>query len=330
MTVNFSYFARMYDRLTYKTKQIAVFLIKLAIVAGTSYYIYRKIVYNEHLGFEVFANQLEAKLFNNPGTLIILFLFSLVNWTFEILKWRSLASSVRKITFSEAMQQSLGSLTASLFTPNRIGEYGAKAIYYKKGNRRKIMLLNLLGNMGQMTITVVLGLAGLSYFISHFSLDIGTFPFRKLGYLLVLLILIAYGGIRGVRRIHGFYLDKILEFIKAMPAKKHLFNIGFSLLRYLVFSHQFLFLLRTFGVETDYLTLMALISSMYFLASIVPGLAMLDWLVKGSVALWVFGFIGLSSLTIMSIILIMWIFNFGIPALLGSYFVLNFSFSDRK
>ena len=84
------------------------------------------------------------------------------------------------------------------------------------------------------------------------------------------------------------------------------------------------------GIETDYMTLMNLIFCMYFIASIVPGLGIFDWVIKGSVAVWLFGFIDLNELTILSIATIMWILNFAIPALLGSIFVLNFKMIDKE
>ena len=293
-------------------------------MAGACYFIWQKVVNNEQLDFEHFRDQLETRLFSDYKILVVLFGLSLTNWFLEAFKWKTLVASVQQITFYNALQQSLGSLTASLFTPNRIGEYGAKAVYYKKGIRRKIMLLNLLSNMMQMTITLIFGSIGFLYFIYHFKVNLDMYRLRRVAYIIAILIVIIFAGYKGVKKIRGFYLDKIINFIKQMPVKNHILNMFYSLVRYLVFSHQFLFLLRIFGVETDYVTLMALITSMYFLASIVPGLALLDWLIKGSAAIWLFEFIGIRSLTVVTIVLIMWILNFGIPALIGSYFVINF------
>jgi len=328
---NIYYFALMYNSLQHKTKQFLFFLIKITIVIGAFYFIYNKIVHNEHVNFHEFSLQLETKIFNDYTAVLILFGFTIANWFFEILKWQTLASFVKRISFTNALKQSLGSLTASLFTPNRIGEYGAKAIYYQKGNRRKIMLLNLLSNMMQMTTTVIFGCIGLYYFINHFEVTIEFYRFRKFAYLLaIILVFILSGSIKGYKKIRGFYIDKIIDFDKKLSLKLHMFNGVYSILRYLIFSHQFYFLLRIFGVETDYITLMALISSMYILASVIPGLALLDWLIKGSVALWIFSFIGVNELIIVTITLLMWTLNFGLPAIIGSYFVLNFNFSNRK
>ena len=300
-------------------------------MVGAFYFIYNKIIHNDQLSIQDFTNQLEQSVFKSNKSILIVLAFTICNWFFEILKWKILVSSIKKIALYDAFQQSLGSLTASLFTPNRIGEYGAKAIYFKKENRRKILLLNLLGNISQMSVTVVLGLIGLVYVATHFDVDIDFHRFRKIGYILVLVVLFLIGGsLKGFKKIRGFYMDKIIDFIKKMPVSLHLKTILLSFVRYIIFSHQFYFLLTIFGVNVDYLTCMSLITSMYFLASIVPSLALLDWLVKGSVAIWVFSLIGVNELIIVTISLLMWLLNFGIPAVIGSYFVLNFNTTQQR
>ncbi len=319
----------MYNSLQYKTKQFLFLLVKLTIIVGAFYFIYTKIVHNEQLAFSIFIAQLESNIFNNYGIIFTLFLFTFLNWFFEILKWQSLASFVQKISLSSAAKQSLGSLTASLFTPNRIGEYGAKAAYFKKGNRRKIMLINLISNSTQMMVTIIFGVIGLIYFLTHFSVEIELFRLRKATYLIALLIGFIFLGKKfGFKKIRGFYINKIIAFIKGIPISVHFLNVIFSVIRYLIFSHQFYFLLTIFDVDVDYSTAMASITSMYLLASLVPSLSFFDWLIKGSVALWIFSFVGNYELIIITISLIMWILNFGIPAIFGSYFVLNFNFSS--
>jgi len=49
-----------------------------------------------------------------------------------------------------------------------------------------------------------------------------------------------------------------------------------------------------------------------------------DVVLKGTVAIWVFSFYNLEPLTVLSITSIMWILNFVLPAIIGSYFVLTF------
>ena len=321
----------MYNSIQYKTKQFFYFLIKLAIVFGAFYFIYNKILHNEQIQFKEFIIQLETVVFKKFSTIWILLGFTIANWYFEILKWKTLTSALKNISFFDSLQQSLGSLTASLFTPNRIGEYGAKAIYFHKGTRRKVLLLNLLGNMMQMTTTILFGTIGLVYLFNHFDVDITFDQIRKpMFFLALFLLLIFIVSGNGYRKIRGFYIEQVIDFDKKLSLKIHLKNGGYSIARYLIFSHQFYFLLNVFNVNTDYITSMSLISSMYLLASIIPGLALLDWLIKGSVAILVFSLIGINELIIVTITLLMWLCNFGLPALIGSYFVLNFNFPNQK
>lgn len=319
----------MYNSLPYKTKQFLFLLVKLAIIVGALYFIYNKVIHNEQIAFADFLNQLEQSIAKSDATILILITLSILNWLFEIVKWQTLASFVKKTRFTDALQQSLGSLTASLFTPNRIGEYGAKAVYFTKNNRRKILLLNLIGNVSQMTITTIFGIIGLIYFFINYEVNIEFFRLRKLLYLLAFFIaFILFGKRFGGKKIRGFYLHKIIDFVKSMSFGFHFKVISFSIIRYVIFSFQFYFLLTVFKVEIDYFTAMMLISSMYFIASIVPSLAFFDWLIKGSVAVWVFSFYPVNELIIVTITLLMWILNFAIPAIFGSYFVLNFNTSS--
>ena len=69
---------------------------------------------------------------------------------------------------------------------------------------------------------------------------------------------------------------------------------------------------------------MIFITSMYLLSSIIPALSIFDVVIKGSVAVFVFSFLEINQLIILSIITIMWLLNFVLPSIIGSYFVLLF------
>src|SRR5690606_39449750 len=85
--------------------------------------------------------------FKNPYILSFLFLLVLSNWFFEILKWKTVVSVIENINFKTAAKQCLASLTVSLATPNRIGEYGAKAFFFASEKRKKILFLNFFSNV---------------------------------------------------------------------------------------------------------------------------------------------------------------------------------------
>ena len=316
----------MISGLPYKTKQFFFVLIKLSIVVGAVYFIYNKLVNNKELDFDVFIDFLsENNTFSLKNTLFLLFL-TFFNWFFEILKWQNLVNSITKISFFEALKQSLASHTASLFTPNRIGDYAAKTIYFGGHQRKKIVLLNLIGNMTQMLITLVFGIIGVLMFTFQYHVDISYYKLaRILTYALIGVIAIGFGVTHKRFQIKGFSFSKVKVFIKGLSVKIHVKNILFSLIRYLVFSFQFYYLFALFGVDITYLNAMVLISTTYIVVSIIPTIFIFDIVVKGSVALFVFGFAGINNITILSVTTLMWLLNFVLPSVFGSYYVLNFN-----
>ncbi len=314
----------MYNILN-KYQQALVVSLKLAIVVGAFYFMGQQLATNELLSIAQLKQQISIVLAKNIWLLILLLLLTDLNWILEIFKWKTLASHEKKITFFEAFEQSLASLTVSLITPNRIGEYGAKALYFEKKYQKKIMVLNLVGNLSQLVVTVVFGIFGMLFLSNYFISEKISFEPRK--FLLiasVLLLLFLIGKSFGFVKKLMKYACQVLNYSKELPLNILIKTLGYAVFRYLVFSHQFYFLLKFFHVEADYFTLMSLIFSTYFIASVIPSLAIFDWVIKGSVAVFIFDFIEVNPLTIVTVTTFMWILNFAIPAILGSIFVLNF------
>lgn len=320
---------QMYN-IFYKYKPSIILVLKLMIVIAALYFIYYKLVFNQLFSVAQLKQQLYFLFTYKLWIIILLFLFTDANWFLEIFKWKKLVSVEKKITFLEAYEQCLGSLTASLITPNRIGEYGAKALYFNKKLRKKIMVLNLIGNLSQLTITFLFGFLGLLFLVFNYS-----FTFPKLNLIrLAIFLLVSFIIFFGIKKNHLFksiktYLVKLIFYINKIPKSTIISTLFYALGRYLVFSHQFYFLLLLLGVQIPYLDTMSIIFAMYFIASIIPSLSLFDWAIKGSVAIWLFSLVNLSVLTIVTVTTFMWILNFAIPAVLGSIFVLNFKISEE-
>lgn len=321
----------MYFALPYKTKQFFFVLIKLSIVAGAGYFIYGKLIGNPNLDIHRFVQFTSKNDVFSLKNSIFLLIFSVFNWFLEILKWQHLVSETQKINFKTALEQSLGALTASLFTPNRIGEYGAKAIYFLPKFRKKIMLTNLISNMLQMSVTVLLGTIGFVLFASSYHVDL---DYYKMGRFVIILssilLLTAFGFKQNRFKIKGFSLGRVKLFFKDFPKQKLLVGFGLSFLRYLIFSFQFYVLLHLFKVNMPYLEAMLAITTMYFIASIIPSIFIFDVVIKGSIAVYIFSFLGINALIILSTVSLMWLLNFALPSVFGSFYVLNFKLPQNN
>jgi len=297
-----------------KYKSKLQFTLKSLILTGAFFVIYNK------AGTRDFLSQFQLYPLKQNGIFITAILFlSLLNWILEILKWKNLSGHIRPISFFEATKQSLAALTASLLTPNRIGEYGAKALFYQHADRKKVMALNFLGNFYQMLVTVIFGL------ISLLFLKEQLFVFLKYVMLLLFLpaLLLLMKSYYKDTAVHHYYL-KFLAFTREIPVRLYRSISVISISRYLIFSHQFYFLMVLFGITLNYPLAMALIAAMYFLSSVIPGFVALDFLIKGSVALTLFGLFGVSENLILTVTTLMWLLNFALPAIFGSYFIMRF------
>ncbi len=309
----------------HKAKQFLVLVVKLLIVGGAFYFIYNQLAQNDKLDWQKFI-VLFKKNQSVSGIAFIL-LFSVLNRYFEILKWQNLAQVIHKISVSEATKQVLGALTAGLFTPNGIGEYAGKALFFDKKDTKKVVFLNLICNGIQMVLTVVFGIFGLMYFNSKYNVITPTTVALLFG-LLIALFLVVF--LLKKITIKGYSIEKLIHKINEIPKSIHQKNIFLGICRYLVFSHQYYFLFLAFDVDLPYITLIATISSVYFLASSLPTFQFLDFAVKGSVAVYFFGILGVNEWIVIFISTLMWFLNVVLPVVIGSYYVLNFKTKTGK
>ncbi|WP_395633609.1 hypothetical protein [Flavobacterium sp.] len=293
--------------------KIVLSAVKLIIVLLSFYFIYSELHNNNQLNWKKFFELLDRKW--SISGLLFLLSFSVVNRYLEILKWQNLAAVIHPITVGESAKQVLSALTAGIFTPNGLGEYAGKALYFEPKNAKKVIFLNLICNGIQMILTIVFGIIGLWILGYHLWV---------LGIIGLCLFFIGLTYLTKSIKIKGYSLEKLAAKIHEIPKKIHRKNILLAVGRYLVFSHQYYFLFLAFDVALPYGTLMASIVAVYFLASSLPSFQFLDFAVKGSVALFFFEKLGVNEWIVVFIATLMWFLNVVLPVVIGSYFVLKF------
>jgi len=289
-------------KLISKNHNLILMLVKTGISLAAVYYLW---LHREHWqSLETSMPAFSWKL------LSILLVLSLLNWFFEIKKWQELVKPVKKINFKEAGKQSLISFSISLLTPNRLGDYGAKALFYDKKEQKKIVSLNFIAQTSQLIITILMGILGISalYFSSK-KLKIDE-NWLKTSVFLVFLSVILY------------FLIKIYK--KRLSSEKlilttHLWRTGLSYatIRYLIFSSQFVLLLLFFKIQLNLPELYPAVFTTYFLATLIPMLAFMDWAVKGSVAVSIFSLFKVPQLIVLKTVGLMWLSNFMLAFVAG-------------
>lgn len=304
---------------TRKAKQFLVVIIKLLIVGGAFYFIYDRITNNEQLDWVRFTDILQAK---HSFWIVFLILFlTFMNRFLEILKWKNLVSYIHPISLGKATEQVLAAVTAALFTPNGIGEYAAKTLYFSKKESKEIIFLNLICNGIQLIIAVVVGMIGLFIFNGNYHVIPLNIILIVTGIIAAIIILLFLSRNFNIK---GYSIKRLLEKINSIPRNIHHKNIILAVFRYLVLMHQYYFLFYIFGIDLPYPIMMCTISATYFLGSSLPSFQFLDFAVKGSVALFFFEILGVNEWIVVFVTTLIWLLNTVVPVIIGSYFVFTY------
>lgn len=311
------YFCRM--SAIRKAKQYLIALAKLLVVGGAFYFIYNRIANNDQLDWKQFLDTLQAN--QSFGLVFIIILLTFLNRFLEILKWQNLVSYIQPLSLGKATEQVLAAVTAAIFTPNGLGEYAAKALYYKKSQAKTIIFLNLICNGVQLIIAIIAGLAGLLVFNYLYSVV----PARTL--------LIVFAALTGLilmivlsRKItiKGYSLKTLARKVNELPKGIHRRNNILAILRYLSIIHQHYFIFMAFDVQLPYLVMITAIAAVYFVGSSLPTFQFLDFAVRGSVAVYFFGILGVNEWIVVFAATLQWMLNIVLPVSIGSYFVFRF------
>lgn len=304
----------------HKIKQFGLVFMKLLVVSLAVFLICKKLFGTQNNGI-LWENFISEQKLPFHFWVFLLF-FTFCNWFFEIKKWQILASVIQPVKFQEAVKQSLASHTVAIITPNRIGEYGAKSLFYPKNHWKKILLLNFFGNIAQLSATIIFGIVGMAYLMDY--LNFSNQKILMFCGILSFILLILYFLRWKKWNIKFFSSKKWLRISAEISISSKWKVFVFSILRYLVFSHQFYLILIFLGAEIGYFNAISAIFCVYLFASALPSIFIFEALIKGSVALWIFSFFQINEILVLTSVGLMWIFSFAFPAVIGSYFVLKF------
>jgi len=308
----------------HKSKQYLFALAKVLVLSITFGYIYYRLRQYATQDFIAFMKSFTSSPSAMASAIAVVVFLMLLNWYSETLKWQTLIRTMQKINFRTALKQTLAALTVSLATPNRIGDYGAKVLFFEKDKRKKILLFNFFTNAAQLFATVIFGSVGLTFCLSNYDIPYSTSTLFAMGIAGTSILVIGHFFRDKELFVKGFTVSNTIRFYRNLPTNTKLKVLLLSILRYFTFSSMFYFLLLFFGAEIEFYTAMLLIFTTYLLVSIMPSIFIFDVVIRGGVALWLFSFEGVSDFIVLATVLSMWLFNFVIPSIFGSAYVIRF------
>lgn len=317
------------------SKKISV-LIKLLVVGLAFWFLYQKVFANEsYLDIkEQFLYILNKDSYFN---LIVVVLLMLFNWSIDALKWQFLIVKLEKVSFWLSLKAVFLGITVSMFTPNRIGEFGGRVLCLSYANRIKAILVTIFGNLTQLVATIIFGLLALTYFTQSYTLPVFTEVFENsilIFGMSVLIICLLFYVLLNISKLsvilskwkffkkYEDYWSVFSEYSKS----EILIVLLASMSRYLVYSFQFYLLIKFVNIDVTFLQSLTMSALTFLSMSVIPTIALTEIGVRGSVAIYFFGFLSENVIGIITAAFTLWIINLVIPAIIGTFFVYQLKF----
>ncbi len=297
--------------------------LKFAISAGLLYYVYHELLRQDALTQLV---SLSLNFTSNHWAIISAVIALMVfNWTIEAFKWKTLLNPGINVSFSTALKGTLIGTSFSMLTPNRTGDFMGRATVLLAEQRIKGSAYTLFANASQLLVSIILGLLGtLTWLIAQHKIP---FPLFAIGVVtcIVVLLLVLYFKPRifqqAISRIP--FLGKRFTAHGGTAAKlttsKLSKTLALSCLRFVVFSTQYLVLLKLFGHTSDILSLYIGIAATYFVTTLVPSISLAELGIREVSALIFLDPNHLFSAPVALATFVLWIINIALPALAGAW-----------
>jgi len=320
-----------------------VLLLKLILIITLGVILYHQIFGREDLTIQKLGTAFLYHLSWQKAPLLLLVLVLMpLNWLFETQKWLTLLRKIESISFYQALKVVLVGLSLSLFTPNRVGEYGGRVMMVSKGNRLHAVWATMVGISSQWIVLVVGGWWAL---MGAFYLDF--MPINSI----LLASLILMGGLASVfLLVIYFNLKQLVQYgerfkwtkkwskkISASPfdyyTNRELIQaLIYSCIRYLIYSFQYLCLLYFFGFQASIFATFLGILIVYLLQTGIPLPPSTGLLGRGNIALLIFGYLSMvegTTIAILSATFSLWMLNVVLPSILGAFFIAGLGWDEK-
>lgn len=290
-------------------------LFQVVIVAVAIYIIYTKLkgefITNNILGMKI-----------GYKYMLFAFLLLFLNWGMEALKWKLALKYTVKLTFWKAFKHTFTSVTASLITPNRIGEIPFRALMLGKNYFKEATLKTMVSSYCQLIVTVVLGMISIVFIPKIISDNYQILLFISLFICSALLFLILFkidSLVLILKKINFLKKYNVIEALSDFHLKEISTLLLLSFIRYFIFSIQFYFVFKAFGINITALDELMLIPFFFLVTTIIPTILISELGVRSSVAIYIFGYLSDYNTTIILASVSLWLINVAFPSIFGMF-----------
>jgi hypothetical protein len=256
-----------------------------------------------------------------------LVLLMFVNWSLEALKWRALMHHLEPIRPARALLATFAGTTVGIITPNRVGEFAGRVLYLAPEHRLRGSAITLLGSLAQFAVTMALGALAVGFARMDGDAAVVTGP----AWTALVWATLAAGAAVLVLLLFPATLARLLSLVRwphriaaaleglGEVKRTLLWHVLFlSLLRYAVFTTQFVWLLHVLA-GVDVLLGLLLVPVVFLITTWVPSTAFTELGIRGSV---IASVVPGDTAALLLVTAIIWAVNLMLPALIGGIVLL--------
>jgi hypothetical protein len=303
-------------------------ILKVLILALLTWAIYQQVFQRKDLG-AVLSGFREHFRWENAGWILLALALMPLNWGLETFKWRYLLQPTLSLSFGEAVRSILAGISVSLFTPNRIGEYGGRLLLIPASHSWLALSATFVGSVAQWVVLLLAGCWGvLTVGLDLWPQMAGYYSdYGRLLWGAVLLLPILYirmgrvadwlKRLKWLNKLKEHQRKQLRSGLQSYKSDKLFWVLLMALGRYVIYSSQYLFFLYGFGFEMDPVLALAGIATIFLVQSSVPMPPFMALVARGELALLMWSEYGANELVILASTFSLFIINLIVPALLG-------------
>lgn len=296
---------------------------KLAIIAASYWYLYKKIKYFENW------DELGQQLVNAPERFLYIgipvVLLGFVNLTWRSLVWKNLASILQPISFKTSFKAILLGITGGSFTPARFGDWIGKSVVLDQKFRKKGIFIAGFGHLIQSITMIIPGIVTLYFYsvkyahIQELNTRFGfnaMWGFEAATIIFVLLLPVVTKRLKFPR--FPSIIQGVVNIIAAYSYWTYFKILAFNTLKNTFIYLQLYLLLLLFDIPITAWEALVIIPTFYLSLSFVPGIMFADLGVIGAFSILIIGKVYHNIGGVLLATMCIWVVNVGFPLLYGS------------
>ena len=230
------------------------------------------------------------------------------------------------------MKSVYAGLCVGNLAPGRATEFLAKVLFFKPNNRPTITLLHFVNGMFQLSITIVFGLIALIFKFDPGN-ELSSGQFLLIGIFCMLLLAFFMLFILKFNSLQKWLFSLFKKTLSAhsLPYSFTKSSVRtlflFSIIRYAVFTTQFVLILKLFYSGPLNSSIFASVCVYFLLTTILPMISFIEPAIRAAIAVLVFGGTEINEISLVTTAILVWLINIVLPSIFGYIIIVKEKFN---